>query len=46
MPQHEFLPEKLGDSFKRMLPDLVLMVFLIILFFVGAYVSFLKYDVR
>jgi ABC-type transport system involved in multi-copper enzyme maturation permease subunit len=46
MPQHEFIPEKLGDSFKRMLPDLVLMVFLIILFFVGAYVSFLKYDVR
>ena len=46
MPQHEFIPEKLGDSFKRMLPDLVLMVFLIILFFVGAYISFLKYDVR
>jgi len=46
MPQLEFIPEKLGDSFKRMLPDLVLMVFLIIFFFVGAYVSFLKYDVR
>jgi ABC-type transport system involved in multi-copper enzyme maturation permease subunit len=46
MPQQEFIPEKLGDSFKRMLPDLVLMVFLIILFFVGSYVSFLKYDVR
>lgn len=46
MPQHEFIPEKLSDSFKRMLPDLVLMVFLIILFFVGAYVSFIRYDVR
>ena len=46
MPQLEFIPEKLGDSFKRMLPDMVLMVFLIILFFVGAYISFLKYDVR
>ncbi len=46
MPQVEFLPEKIGDSIKRMLPDLVLMIFLIILFFVGAYVSFLKYDVR
>lgn len=46
MPQFEFVPEKLGDSFSRMLPDLVLMIFLIILFFVGAYVSFLRYDVR
>jgi ABC-type transport system involved in multi-copper enzyme maturation permease subunit len=46
MPQLEFIPEKLGDSFKRILPDLVLMIVLIILFFVGAYVSFLKYDVR
>lgn len=46
MPQHEFIPERLGDSFMRMLPDLLLMVFLIILFFVGAYVSFIRYDVR
>ena len=46
MPQVEFLPEKMSDSFKHMLPDLVLMIFLIILFFVGAYISFLKYDVR
>jgi ABC-type transport system involved in multi-copper enzyme maturation permease subunit len=46
MPQHEFIPEGLGDSFKRVLPDVILMVFLIILFFVGAYVSFLRYDVR
>lgn len=46
MPQHEFIPERLEDSFKRVLPDIILMIFLIILFFVGAYVSFLRYDVR
>ncbi len=46
MPQHEFSPETFGDSFSRMLPDLVVMVFLIILFFVGAFISFNKYDVR
>jgi hypothetical protein len=46
MPQFEFKPERLSESVKRMLPDLVLMVFLIILFFVGSYVSFLRYDVR
>jgi len=46
MPQHEFAPERFNDSVTRMLPDLFLMVFLIILFFVGAYVSFIRYDVR
>ncbi len=46
MPQHEFTPEGFSESMTRMLPDLLLMVFLIILFFVGAYVSFLRYDVR
>ncbi len=46
MPQHEFRPEGLNESITRMLPDLFLTVFLIILFFVGAYVSFLRYDVR
>jgi hypothetical protein len=46
MPQMDFIPERLSDSFKRILPDIVLMIFLIILFFVGAYVSFLRYDVR
>ncbi len=46
MPQHEYATETFGDSFSRMLPDLVLMVLLIILFFVGAFVSFSKYDVR
>lgn len=46
MPQHEFSAETFGDSFSRVLPDLVLMILLIILFFVGAFVSFNKYDVR
>jgi hypothetical protein len=46
MPQHEFKPEGLSESITRVMPDLFLMVFLIILFFVGAYVSFLRYDVR
>lgn len=46
MPQHEFAPERFSDSFSRIMPDLVLMVFLIILFFIGAYVSFIRYDVR
>lgn len=46
MPQHKFEPESLGKSFMRTLPDFGLMVFLIIFFFAGAYVSFLKYDVR
>lgn len=46
MPQFEFKPERLSESVARMLPDLALMVFLIILFFVGSYVSFLRYDVR
>ncbi len=46
MPQHEFKPEEFGESVTRILPDVILMVFLIMLFFVGAYVSFIRYDVR
>jgi hypothetical protein len=46
MPQYEYKPEALGKSFARTLPDIGLMAFLIIVFFAGAYVSFLKYDVR
>jgi len=46
MPQHEFKAEGFSESMTRMLPDLVLMIFLIFLFFVGAYVSFIRYDVR
>jgi ABC-type transport system involved in multi-copper enzyme maturation permease subunit len=46
MPQHKFEAEALGKSFARTLPDFGLMVVLILVFFVGAYVSFLKADVR
>ncbi len=46
MPQHAFVPETLGKSFARTLADIGLMLVLIIVFFTGAYVSFLKYDVR
>lgn len=46
MPQFTFKKEDFGKSLKRTLPDLGLMGFLIIFFFVGAYVSFIRYDVR
>ena len=46
MPQHTFEAELIGPSIARTLPDFGLMVVLIIVFFAGAYVSFLKYDVR
>jgi ABC-type transport system involved in multi-copper enzyme maturation permease subunit len=46
MPQHSYEPESLNQSMVRALPDYGLMIGLIIVFFVGAYVSFLRYDVR
>jgi hypothetical protein len=46
MPLHRFEAETFSQSLARTLPDFGLMVFLIIVFFAGAYVSFLKYDVR
>ncbi len=46
MPQHVLAPEGLGKSLVRTLPDFVIMIIMIIGFFVGAYVSFLRYDVR
>jgi ABC-type transport system involved in multi-copper enzyme maturation permease subunit len=46
MPQHKFEPESLAKSLGRILPDFGLMLFLIAFFFVGAYISFIKYDVR
>lgn len=46
MPKYEFDQETLADSLARTLPDIGLMFVLIIVFFAGAYVSFLKYDVR
>ncbi|MFC1729505.1 ABC transporter permease subunit [candidate division KSB1 bacterium] len=46
MPKMDFRPESLSASFMRALPDFVVMILFIILFFTGAFVSFLKYDVR
>jgi ABC-type transport system involved in multi-copper enzyme maturation permease subunit len=46
MPQHIYEPEWLSRSFVRTIPDFALLTVMIIVFFVGAYVSFLRYDVR
>jgi len=46
MPQHSFVPENLSQSVRRTLPDFAILGLLVIVFFAGAYVSFLKYDVR
>jgi len=46
MPEHNFKPESLRNSFARVLPDFFIMIGFIIVFFVGAYVSFLRYDIR
>jgi len=46
MPVHSFQSESLGKSLARTIPDLILMIVMIMAFFAGAYLSFLKYDVR
>jgi ABC-type transport system involved in multi-copper enzyme maturation permease subunit len=46
MPKNSFEPERLSQSLARTLPDFGLMLAMIVIFFVGAYVSFLRYDVR
>lgn len=46
MPQHVLEPERLSRSLLRTLPDFGLMAVMILVFFVGAYASFLRYDVR
>ena len=46
MPQHVYEPEWLSRSLVRAIPDFALLTVMIIVFFVGAYVSFLRYDVR
>ncbi len=46
MPQHSIGPESLSSSLARALPDFGLMIAMIVVFFVGSYVSFLHYDVR
>jgi len=44
--QHIYEPQWLSRSFVRTIPDFALLTVMIIVFFVGAYVSFLRYDVR
>ena len=46
MPQHTYEPEWLSRSLVRTIPDFALLTVMIIIFFVGAYISFLRYDVR
>jgi hypothetical protein len=46
MPQHVYEPPWLSRSLVQTIPDFALLTVLIIVFFVGAYVSFLRYDVR
>ncbi|MCK5145140.1 ABC transporter permease subunit [bacterium] len=46
MPLHEFVPMTLADSFALALPDFVVMILMIIVLFAGAFVSFLRYDIR
>ena len=46
MPVFEFQQETLNRSFTRALPDYLVMAFMIIIFFAGAFVSFIRYDVR
>jgi ABC-type transport system involved in multi-copper enzyme maturation permease subunit len=46
MPQHIYEPQWLSRSFVRTIPDFALLTVMIIVFFIGAYVSFLHYDVR
>ena len=46
MPLHTFDSQSLGGTFSGILLDVCIMVLMNIVLFVGAYVSFLKYDVR
>ena len=46
MPQHEFKPMTLRESFVLALSDIVVLVLMIIILFSGAFVSFLRYDIR
>ena len=46
MPVHEFKPQSLRDSFALALPDFVVMILMVIMFFSGSFVAFLRCDVR
>lgn len=45
-PKFKYQPVSLSKVLISVLPDFVLLLLFCILFFTGAYVSFLKYDVR
>jgi ABC-type transport system involved in multi-copper enzyme maturation permease subunit len=46
MPRHTFKPESLKESLMLALPDFLIMTLMVLVFFAGAFVSFLRYDVR
>lgn len=46
MPAHDFRPMSLRDSLSLAIPDITALALMIIVFFSGAFVSFLRYDVR
>jgi ABC-type transport system involved in multi-copper enzyme maturation permease subunit len=46
MPQHNFKSMSLRDSLMLALPDFAVLALMILVFFIWAYVSFLRYDVR
>ena len=46
MPQHEYTPFSLSDSVQRAIPSMAVLALMIVVFFAGAFVSFLRYDVR
>jgi len=46
MPQFRYLPERINSSIRPALIDFGIMGIMIILFFAGAYWSFVRYDVR
>jgi len=46
MPRHAFVPETLGDSLYSIRYDVTILILLNIILFAGAFVSFLRYDVR
>ncbi len=46
MPRHSFQAESLAESLNLALPDIIVMVLMSLVFFSGAFVAFLKYDVR
>ncbi|MFC2076116.1 ABC transporter permease subunit [candidate division KSB1 bacterium] len=46
MPQHDFRPQAFKDSLLLALPDLAIMALMALLFAMGAFVAFIRYDVR